>query len=109
MTATIKYNVAETRLHPSDTSIVLSVTLEMIAEENGKEPFRQFISTSLPEITKDDAKFTDISSLSGEELNTKLLNFAKNNWGYPENAVPSLSAMETYAKNEVARIAKLEG
>ena len=38
-----------------------------------------------------------------------IINFAKNNWGHPENAVPSLSAMETYAKNEAANQATLEG
>ena len=109
MSATITYKIINVRSDLSESSIVLDVTVEMTAQETGKCAFKQSFNTGLPPITKDDANFTDISSLSGDALNTKLLNFAKNNWWHPENAVPSLSAMETYAKNEAANQATLEG
>ncbi len=102
MSATITYTIAETRFNPSDNGIVLSVALNMIAKETGKKAWSQSFCTVLPDITRDDAKFTDINSLSGTALETKLINFAKNNWGYPENAVPTISAMETYAKTEAS-------
>lgn len=97
MVASITYKVIDTIYDPSESSIALSVTFEIIAQEGNKH-YSQTITTGLPAITKDDEKFTDISKLSKDELETKLINFAKNNWGYPENAVPELAAIEKYTK-----------
>ena len=97
MSATITYKVIDTTYDQSESSIALNVTFEIIAQEGDKR-YTQTITTGLPTITKDDEKFTDISKLSKDELETKLINFAKNNWGYPENAVPELAAIEKYTK-----------
>ena len=58
MSATITYTVIETKFNPSDNGIVLSVTLNMMAKETGKRAWSQSFCTALPDITRDDAKFT---------------------------------------------------
>ena len=75
MSATITYTIAETRFNPSDNGIVLSVALNMIAKETGKKAWSQSFCTVLPDITRDICRAP---------------------------AVPTISAMETYAKTEAS-------